>query len=829
MTPFPRVATDPVEFPQHMPANFAEEKARYERTPEYRPIYTRNPDPTVRIDNHLDAINAAAAYARGATGRGETVVITDSGIYAGHREFTDGVSSKITGITDLGRVCTAAAAAARRCANAAHGTSSAGVAAGRRGRESRINMHGVAFDANIHVVRVYLGTGVRFSPLRFNDLIGYNDRSDVTFYERILYNDGPDGNPDRTSPRGSIFNFSFGRPYGIASYTRDRVRSAFPRLAALFAQSHRNPADRSIIVWAGGNQQGTRYDRDAAGDNLGGVIDSTAPTTITALGVHFPELQGHVLTVVAVGRDGHIAGFSNRCGIAKSFCLAAPGVGIIAPTLDTQHDLPPELGGSPDGARYYEFTGTSAAAPVVTGALAVVRSFFRNTDGTPSLGNTELVTRILATADRTDRSAEGGPDYSNSDIYGHGLLDLDAATRPVGRLMTSMPGAADARPVFGATMELGGALGGELSRALDAGRVVGFDELGAPFPVTLGDQVRRPGRSVHLPRALRLQGAQDWLGVPGRFEFVSGLSSLHVEEALLSFESGHPFVGARHSGPGAVDAGWWVSWGRQDGRSLGLYRHRSAGRFVDRSAFAAPWLSLVQDGLGFGGSQPLPFGGQLGFALMHGAAYEEGYERIGGDPGLGVIMDYQPGRARPSLQTGVVWETDGFLGTRMRGAFGTVSSTTTFAGFNHYWPVNGHWRALASGYFGWTRPAFAGGGLLRDTSLLQSSAVSLGLERDSWWQDGDWLGFRLSQPLRVESGEADLQLATGRTRYGEVLYQRKLVDLVPAGRTLQAEAAWSGPFAGGALFLSLIMEHQLGQDTRQDFQFRGALQFGRTF
>jgi len=812
-----------------MPADFAEEKARYERAPEYRPTYTRGGSRTVRIDNHLDTINAAAAYARGATGRGETVVITDSGIYAGHREFTDGVSSKITGITDLGRVCTAAAAASGRCADAAHGTSSAGVAAGRRGREGRLNMHGVAFDANIHVIRVYLGTNVRFAPLRFNDYIGYNDRGDVEFYERILYNDDLDGNPDRTNPRGSIFNFSFGRPHGIASYTRDRVRSAFPRLAALFAQSHRNPADRSIIVWAAGNQQGTRYDLNDPGDRQGGSIDSTAPTTITALGVHFPELQGHILTVVAVRRDGLIAGFSNRCGIAKNFCIAAPGVGIIAPTLDSAFDTPPELGGPPDGARYFEFSGTSGAAPVVAGALAVMRSFFRNTDGTPSLGNTELVTRLLATADRTDRSAEGGPDYSDSDTYGHGLVDLDAATRPVGRLMTSMPGSADARPVFGATMELGGALGVELSQALDAGRVVGFDELGAPFPVTLGDQVRRPGRSVHLPRAMRLQGARDWLGVPGRFEFVSGPSSLHVEEALLAFESGHPFVRAGQGGPGDVEAGWWVSWGRQDGRSLGLYRHRSAGRFVDRSAFAAPWLSLVQDGLGFGGSQPLPSGGQLGFALMHGAAYDEGYERTGGDPGLGIIMDYQPGRAHPSLQTGVVWETDGFLGTRMRGAFGTVSSTTAFAGFNHRWPVNGHWRVLASGYFGWTRPAFEGGGLLRDATQLQSSAFSLGLERDSWWQDGDWLGLRVSQPLRVESGEAELHLATGRTRYGEVLYQRRLVDLVPAGRTLQAEAAWSGPLAGGALFLSLVMEHHLGQDTRQDFQFRGALQFGRTF
>jgi len=237
----------------------------------------------------------------------------------------------------------------------------------------------------------------------------------------------------------------------------------------------------------------------------------------------------------------------------------------------------------------------------------------------------------------------------------------------------------------------------------------------------------------------------------------------------------------------------------------------------------------VQDGLGFGWSQPLPFGGQLGFALMHGAAYEEGYERIGGDPGLGVIMDYQPGRARPSLQTGVVWETDGFLGTRMRGAFGTVSSTTTFAGFNHHWPVNGHWRALASGYFGWTRPAFAGGGLLRDASPLQSSAVSLGLERDSWWQDGDWLGFRLSQPLRVESGEAELQLATGRTRYGEVLYRDHRVELAPQGRELELEAAYRTPVRTGKLSLSLTLTRHPGQDRRAGMRPAAWLVFQRAF
>ncbi len=815
-----------------MPAGFAAEKARYEGANEYRPTFTRGASPTLLSDGHLGAIKAAAAYARGATGRGETVVIADTGLYTDHREFTDGVSSKVTSITSVDLPCTTAGAAARLCSDTAHGTSSAGVAAGRRDGETlSLNTHGVAFDANIHAIQLSLGTGDRVSdPVRLRNIIGYNDQRNAMRYERILYEGGAGGIPDRTRPRGFVFNFSFGLRHGIASYTRGQIRATFPRLAGVFAQSHRHPADRSIIVWAAGNQQGQRYDRDATNDRLGDPIDATAPTVFTSLGVHFPELQGHILTVVAVRQDGLIASFSNHCGIAKGFCLAAPGVNIVAPTLDSEFDTPPDMGGPPDGARYRLFSGTSAAAPIVTGALAVMRSFFRNADGTPSLGNTELVTRVLATADRTDSSATGGPDYSDSDTYGHGLLDLDAATRPVGMLMTSVAGDESARPIFGATMELGGALGTELRDALDAGRVVGFDELNAPFPVTLSEQVRRPRRSGRLPRALRMQETRDWLGVPGRFEFVSGSFSQHVEEALLSFASGHPFVRAGQGGvKGGIEAGWWLSWGRHDGRSLGLYRHRSANRFVDRSAFAAPWLSLVQDGLGVGGSQPLPFGGRLGFALMHGAAHDEGYERTDGDPGLGVVMDYQAGRAHPSLQTGVVWEADGFLGTRPRGAFGTVSSTTAFAGFNHRWPLNAHWHALVAGYVGWTRPAFHGFGLLRDASRLQSSAFSLGLERRSWWHDGDWLGLRISQPLRVESGHAELHLATGRTRYGEVLYRRQRVGLAPAGRTLQAEAAWRGPFAGGGLLLSLGLEYHASQDTRQDFEFLGAVQFERVF
>lgn len=140
----------------------------------------------------------------------------------------------------------------------------------------------------------------------------------------------------------------------------------------------------------------------------------------------FPELElGHILNVVAVGADGEISSYSNRCGIAKEFCIAAPGGDIQAEGNVDVGILFARAGGG-----YSSGQGTSFSAPIVSGSLALLRHFFRNADGSYSVGNTELANRLLATADRTGR-------YADSDIYGHGLLDLDAATRPVGTVSIS--------------------------------------------------------------------------------------------------------------------------------------------------------------------------------------------------------------------------------------------------------------------------------------------------------------------------------------------------------------------------------------------------------
>ena len=68
------------------------------------------------------------------------------------------------------------------------------------------------------------------------------------------------------------------------------------------------------------------------------------------------------------------------------------------------------------------------AAPHVSGGIALLADYF---DG--QLGNTEILERLFATANKSGI-------YANSEIYGQGLLDLDAATKPSGTTMIATIG-----------------------------------------------------------------------------------------------------------------------------------------------------------------------------------------------------------------------------------------------------------------------------------------------------------------------------------------------------------------------------------------------------
>jgi subtilisin family serine protease len=69
-----------------------------------------------------------------------------------------------------------------------------------------------------------------------------------------------------------------------------------------------------------------------------------------------------------------------------------------------------------DGS-YGPTIGTSPAAALVSGALAALQSRY------PQMTAQQLRERLLSTANRSGI-------YANSEAYGQGLMDLEAASRP---------------------------------------------------------------------------------------------------------------------------------------------------------------------------------------------------------------------------------------------------------------------------------------------------------------------------------------------------------------------------------------------------------------
>ena len=179
-----------------------------------------------------------------------------------------------------------------------------------------------------------------------------------------------------------------------------------PRVIEVMAQADTPAADRTIYVWAAGNAQGELHPD-------GAVEEAASVEVLPGLPARVPALRGHSLAVVATDPSGEIAGFSNHCGIAGDYCLAAPGTDVNGP-------IPNNYCPTGTAECYAGASGTSAAAPIVSGGVALLAQHYRD-----QLGNDEIVTRLLRTANK-----EGI--YADEQVYGQGFLDLDTATRPVG-------------------------------------------------------------------------------------------------------------------------------------------------------------------------------------------------------------------------------------------------------------------------------------------------------------------------------------------------------------------------------------------------------------
>lgn len=133
------------------------------------------------------------------------------------------------------------------------------------------------------------------------------------------------------------------------------------------------------------------------------------------------DLTNLFISVVSVNKNNQLTYYSQKCGVTKDYCIAAPGgdssIGdMIYSTVQNNSDHE-----KTDGAAYGYMQGTSMAAPVVTGSVALLMGAY------PHLTSQQIVEILFTTA--TDLGAKGV-----DEVYGHGLLNLDAATSPIGYL-----------------------------------------------------------------------------------------------------------------------------------------------------------------------------------------------------------------------------------------------------------------------------------------------------------------------------------------------------------------------------------------------------------
>ncbi|RNF81701.1 autotransporter domain-containing protein [Montanilutibacter psychrotolerans] len=402
-----------------------------------------------KADWGLSAIGAEYAYARGLTGKGVRLGVFDSGVNLGHGDFA-GRNHNGIGIADPGCTNTTAINGPDACFSSTgdsvaveyfhytdedrafvaylieigylydwvdeyletiagyqyvtHGTHVAGTMAANRDGNGT---HGVAFGSDLTSARLFSDS---YSDL--DTLLGIGGQS---------YAIGPGSEAvasmyQQMSAQGvRAINHSWGlsqEPRTVAEMDALYASDG----AADYFSTYINPSlrDGIIQVWAAGNGNG-----DIAG------IYATLPRWN-------PELEKYWLSVVNVNRDGVLDGSSSICGQTMNWCVTAPGTDITSTVVGGDIEGTPQYDadgnfvgiGVTDGQPefgYGDLTGTSMAAPHVTGALALLMERF------PYLDNPQIRDILLTTA--TDLGAVGV-----DELYGWGLINLRKAIEGPGQL-----------------------------------------------------------------------------------------------------------------------------------------------------------------------------------------------------------------------------------------------------------------------------------------------------------------------------------------------------------------------------------------------------------
>ncbi|MCV7347303.1 type VII secretion-associated serine protease mycosin [Mycolicibacterium rhodesiae] len=286
--------------------------------------------------SHLAGFDATAVW-RLTRGAGQRVAVIDTGI-AAHRRLPDVVAGGDYVSTGDGR---------QDCDG--HGTVVAGIIAAAPDQTDRTGFTGIAPEATLIGIRQ---SSNKFGPVADPGDLGFGDVSTLAMAVRTAADMG-----------ASVINIS-----SVAC-----AESSLDDRALGAALSYAVDVKDSVVVVAAGN---------VGGDGQCPAQNTTAQPSVIASPAWYDD---YVLTVGSVGPDGAPSEFSLN---GPWVDVAAPGENIVS--LDPDGDG--VINALPTPAGQASMSGTSYAAPIVAGVVALVRSRF------PRLSARQVMTRIEATA-----------------------------------------------------------------------------------------------------------------------------------------------------------------------------------------------------------------------------------------------------------------------------------------------------------------------------------------------------------------------------------------------------------------------------------------------
>lgn len=468
-----------------------------------------------------------------------------------------------------------------------------------------------------------------------------------------------------------------------------------------------------------------------------------------------------------IGDDGTISyklsEYSNQCGSASGYCLAALGGNYATGESGTKFMWSVGETGS-DDYEYINMMGTSMATPVVTGAIAFIKGAYNWMSGE------EIIDLMMTTANKN------ASDYS-AEKYGAGLLDLGAAvtTYVSENGTTSTFGGNSVRSerinIGAAHLSVPSVMKSAMQKALPQSVTV-FDKYNRPFAyassnlvsVTHGGYKVLKNDVYQIARPAQLSQVQN-----------GNMSFAFAGSAGSSNGSGMGFMQADYNG-GSYNSGFYFSENT---------RYENGGSFAEASA--NPFMAMQN---AYGIYNTFNFNKNLGLKLeavtgRNGlydgeSSYHDGSFKKQAYALNSELQLHKGEKFGVSLTNGLLYEEAATLGMNGSGAFGAQDSGTYNAGVKASWYVTPQLTLTGSYYRGYTQGQSFESNLLKTSDLVSESFAFDANYKVSKQTE---IGFNVSSPLRVVDGTLSVNFPSGRDSYSdEVYFSRYQAALKPEAR-----------------------------------------------